>query len=305
MNNPNPLVINWHVNEACNYACKYCYAAWESPKSKRELIRNPEQTAGLLQELYSFFRPDNSRNPLADQMTWQSVRLNLAGGEPLLHARKLPAIFDQTLKLGLEVSMISNGSYLDDELMSYLAPQLSWLGISIDSARPALNRAIGRIDSRGRLLDMERLASLLNLARRSNPNLHIKLNTVVTRLNHGEDLSDLIRSFSPEKWKVLRMLPVVNQELTVTDEQFAGFVDRHTAFDRILCPEDNHEMRDSYIMIDPHGRFFQNSQSVPGEGYVYSPPILDVGAAAAFSSMTFDHQRFSARYKPISIPVVS
>ena len=25
---PKPLVINWHVLEACNYACGYCYAKY-------------------------------------------------------------------------------------------------------------------------------------------------------------------------------------------------------------------------------------------------------------------------------------
>lgn len=22
------LVINWHITEACNYRCRYCYAHW-------------------------------------------------------------------------------------------------------------------------------------------------------------------------------------------------------------------------------------------------------------------------------------
>lgn len=24
-----PVVINWHVTEACNYHCGYCYAKWQ------------------------------------------------------------------------------------------------------------------------------------------------------------------------------------------------------------------------------------------------------------------------------------
>ncbi|WPP46910.1 radical SAM protein [Pseudomonas sp. AN-1] len=153
------------------------------------------------------FRPANRTNPLARRMNWSTVRLNLAGGEPLLHADKLPAIVSQARALGFEVSLISNGSHLDHGLLDRLAPQLSWLGISIDSACPATNRAIGRVDRRDRLLD---LATGLANARQTNPGLRLKLNTVVNRLNHGENLGPLIRRFAPDKWKVLRMLPVVS-----------------------------------------------------------------------------------------------
>ena len=131
------------------------------------------------------------------------------------------------------------------------------------------------------------------------PGLRIKLNTVVNQLNHDEDLSVLIQCMAPDKWKVLRMLPVVNHHLAVSDEQFAAFVARHRAFEQILCAEDNQDMHESYLMIDPHGRFFQNSPLIAGQGYVYSQPILEVGAATAFSQMSFDSDRFSARYAQV------
>ncbi|HHZ9317065.1 TPA: viperin family antiviral radical SAM protein [Pseudomonas aeruginosa] len=298
MHNPTPLVLNWHLTEACNYRCQYCYAAWNESACPRELIHDPERTTALLSELYRFFRPGNRANPLASRMSWDSVRLNLAGGEPTLHAKKLPALVSHSRAVGFEVSMISNGSRLTRELLDQLAPQLTWLGISLDSANPATNHAIGRIDSRGRLLDLDELATNLHRARQNNPQLRLKLNTVVNQLNHAEDLGALIQRFAPEKWKVLRMLPVVNQHLSVSDEQFAAFVARHSTFANILCAEDNQDMRESYLMVDPRGRFFQNSPQTPGQGYAYSPPILEVGAAAAFAEMAFDPARFSARYIP-------
>lgn len=298
MQTPTPLVLNWHLTEACNYRCRYCYATWNESACPRELIHSPERTAALLSELYRFFQPGNRANPLASRMSWSSVRLNLAGGEPLLHAGKLLAIVSQARALGFEVSMISNGSRLTRELLDRLAPQLTWLGISIDSACPETNRSIGRIDRRGRLLDLDDLAIGLASARQSNPGLRLKLNTVVNQLNHAEDLSVLIQRFAPQKWKVLRMLPVVSQHLTVSDEQFAAFVARHRAFTHILCAEDNQDMRESYLMVDPHGRFFQNSPLIAGQGYTYSQPILEVGAEAAFADMVFDPERFSSRYSP-------
>lgn len=300
---PTPLVINWHLTEACNYRCQYCYATWNESASPRELIHDFERTTALLSELYRFFEPANSANPLASRMSWSTVRLNLAGGEPLLHTNKLLTIVSQARALGFEISLISNGSHLEHELLDRLAPQLTWLGISIDSARPETNRFIGRVDRRGRLLDLDTLATCLAGARQSNPGLHLKLNTVVNEVNHAEDLSSLIRRFAPDKWKVLRMLPVVNEHLAVSDEQFTAFVARHRTLANILCAEDNQDMRESYLMVDPHGRIFQNSPLIAGHGYAYSSPILEVGAEAAFAEMAFDPERFSARYIAVGVGV--
>lgn len=55
-------------------------------------------------------------------------------------------------------------------------------------------------------------------------------------------------------------------------------------------------MRESYLMVDPYGRCFQNSPLIAGKGYTYSQPILEVGADTAFGSMAFDPARFRARY---------
>lgn len=207
-------------------------------------------------------------------------------------------IINQARELGFDVSLISNGSLLEGRLLNQLAKKLTWLGISIDSINIVTNARIGRVDCRGRVLNLDELAASLIAARQSNPALRLKLNSVVNRLNHSEDLSPVIRKVTPDKWKILRMLPVVNQSLTVTDEQFAAFVVRHQSFGSILYAEDHHDMRESYIMLDPIGRFFQNSLKIPGAGYAYSRPILEVGAGAAFADVNFAHQRFCTRYLP-------
>ena len=298
MQNTQQLVINWHLTEACNYSCQYCYAAWNKATNPRELINDAGQTLELLTELYRFFEPNNTSNSLKSNFNWSSVRLNFAGGEPLLHAKKLPLIVKQARELGFEVSMISNGSYLNENLLNLLASELTWLGISIDSDSAVANQIIGRRDRHKRLLDFNALSESLIKARLNNPNLRLKLNTVINQANHEEDLSALIELFSPEKWKVLRMLPVVNKKLAINDEQFAQFVNRHEEFSQIMSVEDNQDMRESYLMVDPYGRFFQNSQLIAGPGYTYSQPILTTGAQAAFSEMSFDHNLFDARYVP-------
>jgi radical S-adenosyl methionine domain-containing protein 2 len=205
-------------------------------------------------------------------------------------------IADRARGLGFDVSLISNGSLFNESLLKQLAPQLDWLGISIDSAMPSVNTAIGRVDRHGRLVDPNELAAGLAVARQVNPEVRIKINTVVNRLNHAEDLTSLIQRLAPDKWKALRMLPVVNELLAVTDEQFATFVARHQSCGHIFRAENHQDMRESYLMIDPGGRFFQNSPMGVGQGYVYSQPILEVGIEAAFVEVAFAHERFCLRY---------
>lgn len=293
------LVLNWHVTEACNYHCRYCYAKWQDEKQGKELIHDSAGTRRLLEELKNFFSPDNRSNPLQGEMNWESMRLNLAGGEPLLYGGKVVETLKNARQIGFATSMISNGSQLTPALMAELAPHLSMLGLSIDSQDDIANRHIGRADRLSRVLTMDTLAEAVALGRRLNPGLKLKINTVVNALNWQEDISELIHRLRPEKWKVLRMLPTVTEELVVTDAEFQTFVDRHPGLDGVMHAEDNTDMTESYLMIDPLGRFFQNA--LGRKGYDYSAPILDVGTGAAFAQVAWSSRKFCARYntKPL------
>lgn len=287
------LVINWHITEACNYRCRYCYAHWAG--SGRELLYNAPATAQMLENLWQYFHPQNLANPLRRKMDWQGVRLNLAGGEPLLYPERVLQILSAARDIGFTTSLITNGSLLSPELSQQLAPHLSLLGVSLDSGNSNINRQIGRQSRHGHLLTIEQLEDVINAAKHWNPTLQIKLNTVVNALNCHEDLSALVRRLAPQRWKVLRMLPVVTDELIVSASDFQGFVARHQPLGDILCAEDNTEMVESYVMIDPLGRFFQNA--LGQSSYRYSCPIPDVGVDLAFAAVGMDPAKFCARYR--------
>lgn len=295
-NNTQELVINWHLTEACNYRCEYCFAKWDKA-CPRELIHDPQRTSLLLEALYRFFQPGNQDSPLAQKMTWNCLRLNLAGGEPLLYDKRFLPILVQARTLGFEVSLITNASKLTRKMLDSLAPHLTWLGISLDSQKPFTNKAIGRIDKDGHMLNVDRLKQDIEAVRQCYPRLRLKVNTVVNHFNHHEYLGDLISRISPDKWKVLRMLPILDGGLQISSTQFSAFVDRHKEHSNILVAEDNLNMCESYLMIDPHGRFFQNNHDGLEAGYSYSQKILEVGAEAAFSEMKFDAERFGLRYR--------
>lgn len=280
----NPFVINWHVTEACNYRCHYCYAQWEQ-LDRRDLIRDPVATRSLLAALFAHFGADAAR---------PRPRLNFAGGEPLLRPRDLLAAMRAARECGFDVSLITNGSRLDEGLVDELAPGLQMLGISLDADDAPSMAAIGRQDARGRQVDLARLARLVARAREINPALAIKLNTVVCAANWQADLAPLVASFAPRRWKVLRMLPVLRDDLAVSDAQFQSFVARHQPLRDVMEVEDNDAMSGSYIMVDPSGRFFQNRAA--GGGYEHSPPIVAAGAASAFASVQWSPVKFDGRY---------
>jgi radical S-adenosyl methionine domain-containing protein 2 len=291
------LVINWHFTEACNYKCRYCYAKWDG--DERELLYDWGRTRRLLDELTSFFDPANAANPLRESLSWSAIRLNLAGGEPLLYPKATLRVLALARSVGMNTSIITNGSRLTSELVTQLSPLVSMIGVSVDSANAATNRMIGRVDGRGVLPDEHELADLLAQARGINPELQIKLNTVVNALNADEDLGKMLAAFTPDRWKVFRMLPVVTGDLAVSSEAFEAFVARHERYKGVMCVEDNSEMSESYLMIDPLGRFFQNTRGQ--QGYSYSRAIDLVGAGQAFRDWRFSVGSYASRYRNLSI----
>ena len=279
-NSTRNIVVNWHLLEPCQFKCKYCYAEWAKavlPEVYKDQLSS-EALIGHLAELRGRF---------------DSVRLSFAGGEPLLD-KNLPAKIGHAIRHGLDVSIITNGGLLTPMFVRENARKISMLGVSIDSLNIETNLKIGRATRSGKPVNFRNLIGMLELAREINPDIDIKINTVVNRFNFDEDLSALIDRVRPDKWKVLRVLPATERSGAekISDAQFAAFRKRHVHFSCVQF-EDNECMKNSYLMIDPYGRFFFNKKPM---GYGYSNPILKVGIWRAFAQIDFDEQKFVNRY---------
>ncbi|PWQ97255.1 viperin family antiviral radical SAM protein, partial [Leucothrix pacifica] len=246
------LVINWHATEVCNYRCDYCYAKWSDKQDLREIIHDPYKSKLLLKKLYQYFQPNNIQNPLSNVLRWKSVRLNIAGGEPTLYKEKLIYILEQARSVGFDTSIITNGSASSDlSFMHTLSNLVSMIGISIDSSSQEDNTVIGRENKRGEQLGVDDLVKALAVARSVNPDIVVKLNSVINHVNYLSDMNDMVRKLQPNKWKVLRVLPVITNALSITDQEFRGFVERHSSLSECMVVEDNQDMTESYIMVDP------------------------------------------------------
>jgi radical S-adenosyl methionine domain-containing protein 2 len=285
----NEHVINFHITERCNYSCDFCFAKYGlEDQFRSELHNNFERTKSMLWDVYAYFR---SAYPS------DSLRLNIAGGEPML-LKRLPDIIEASRNIGFEVSLITNGSALTHEFLRTNANSLSVLGVSIDSFDQQINDRIGRRTAAGKCVEQRQLSELITFAKEVNPGIRIKINTVVSEHNWQDWLGSDLESISLDKWKVFRVLPNGLCGQTIEDWKFSDFVARHsrlTGFETFV--EDNVDMFDSYIMIDPMGRFYQNSDY--GDSYISSFPILEVGAEAAFRQVVFDRKKFEDRYIPL------
>jgi radical S-adenosyl methionine domain-containing protein 2 len=277
-----PPSVNFHLWEPCNMRCRFCFATFQDVRTqvlpKGHLPR--EEALRLVEVLSAHFQ-----------------KLTFAGGEPLL-CEWLPELVQAARARGVTTMLVTNGSRLRPERVSRLEGALDWVTLSIDSASPETNVKLGRAVQGRKALTPEDYLALAERIRGAG--MRLKVNTVVTSLNASEDLSALVRGLRPERWKLLRVLPVEGQNsgrvepLLCSAEDFQGFVERHRGLEAegvTVVPEDNLDMRGSYAMVDPAGRFFDNA----GGGHRYSAPILGAGLEAAWSQVCFSMERFERR----------
>ena len=192
---------------------------------------------------------------------------------------------------------MTNGSRLTEGLLDSVKGRLGWVALSIDSVDPLTLLRMGRATRSG-TMSMHDYLRAINLLKQYC--VRVKVNTVVTQFNLYEDLTDFISEARPERWKLLQVLPVKGQndhavgEYVVSDDEFHGYVElsrRVEARGIAVVPESNAQMRGSYVMVDPAGRFFDN---VAG-GHTYSRSVIDVGVDEALKDVSVDHAKFLLR----------
>jgi radical S-adenosyl methionine domain-containing protein 2 len=277
----NEITINWHILEKCNYSCDYCFAKY-AKNDEKEIHNSKEKITLLLNKVYNYF---------VTRYNGYSIRLNIAGGEPML-SKNLNYIIETAFNIGFKISLITNASKLTSKFVELNAKYISMFAISIDSISDTTNLNIGR-SSRTHILSISKIFKHLEQLKLLNPDLKIKINTVVNQHNHKDYLGDLIDLIKPYKWKVLQALSLDKDKIFCSDEQFHEFLNNHNNIVTAISKESNDDMTDSYIMLDPHGRFYQNTFG----NYIYSEPILSTDISDAFKSIQFDLEKFKERYR--------
>lgn len=263
--------------------CRFCYATFQDVK-KTVLPKGHLRAEDALRVTELLCQAGASK-------------LTFAGGEPTL-CPWLDQLLLRTRQSGTTTMLVTNGSQLRDQAYrERLLPLLDWVALSIDSTRPETHQTLGR-SLRGHAIPPSDYMSMASAVRHGG--VRLKVNTVVTAANWDEDMSDLLLSLQPERWKVLRVLPIAGQNdgkvepLLISDEQFLRFCDRHRGLQAHgITPvfEDHEDIIGGYAMVDPAGRFFDNTAG----RYRYSTSILETGVSAAWAHMRFSPERFAGR----------
>lgn len=276
------IVFNWHLTQACNFLCEYCFATWEKIEDE-DIWKNFTEAELLFEKLAEYGKSQD-----------KNIRINFAGGEPLLLGEKLHQYVKLAKLYNFKTSIITNASLFLKNIS--LVENLDMLGISIDSLDAEVCKKIGRQSKKGQVISKNDLTELVKKARNLNSNIDIKFNCVVNKHNLQEQIIKELQVFKPAKIKILRQLPFANNK-GITDKEFQDFLKINSAFIKQNCVlEDNQDMTESYLMIDPKGRFFQNGNS---KSYVYSDNICNIGVSEALKSIRFNFEKYNSRYKKI------
>lgn len=273
--------VNYHIWRTCNMRCNFCFATYDS-------LLDSRFTGGL--------PPDKARSLVAELRLGGFRKITFAGGEPTL-CPWLSEIVAYAKLIGLKTALVSNGSRLTDDLIGELAANLDWIALSIDSISDGVNLRLGRAVGGHRPVSFDSALSIMKEFRRLG--VRTKINTVVTRLNFGEYLLPAIMEIKPDRWKIMRILEVTGEndhqfaQLSIPTSDFMKFI----ALNSPAPPgtqqvvEDNEDMIGSYVMVDPAGRFIDNSSN----SYRPSQPILTVGVEAALKEVALDRTVFERR----------
>ena len=234
---------NLHINGICNYSCGFCFS-----KNLGNEIMTPLQWEPILRDL------------------WKRgvTKINFAGGEPTLHPQIIE-LCELAKSIGFTVSIVTNGSKIDNELMKKMKGFVDWIGLSIDSTDNEVEKAVGR-----QCKGMSHIDNVIEVADMAHDHgIRVKLNITVIHQSHKQNFSGLIRRINPERVKAFQVTKVEGEnedkydEYSLTKEEWNYFKRNHENIllsnEEKIVFESADDMIDSYLMLNPMGMIMKNT----------------------------------------------
>lgn len=232
------MKVCWNLTNKCNKDCTYCF---------RELEENAlslEQNLSIMKKLYNA----------------GVTHITFAGGEPLMYPN-LEELLQYGRQIGMEMSLITNGSILRSITLDKYLPYLNRITFSVDSPSDYVNERIGRGKE-----NYQHIKKLIPLIHEAYPELEIVVNSVITKETINEvdfmfeELSNELVFYGLKKWKISRFIPlrghsILNRNyLDITDHDFdlikSYFQQENAGFAIDVRDKDSFERK--YI-ISPNG----------------------------------------------------
>ena len=243
------------------------------------------------------------------QINRKIEEINIAGGEPTLSPLLL-ILVKYIWERGLKVSLIHNGSG-PYELYEEIAPYLTTCGFSIDSADPDLQRRMGRCFKDDQVITAGEYERKFEILRNVNPEIRIKVNTVVNRVNLEDDLSEQLANWKVDRWKFLRCMPFSdgvhdNEHMVITDEEYTDYMTRLLSkFGIRYDPEQciyqignttivaERSLAGGYIMVDSNGCLVDDTKNT---SYTKVADLRKDDFREALERLTFYDDLYQSRY---------
>lgn len=266
------LKLNYHITEACNFHCRFCFAKYEHKKLCPAL---------QLQAV----------SKIAECGLFDSI--NFAGGEPLLD-QNIRKLIEYAKFKGLYVSLITNGFLLSDKIIESIIPNLDMIGISVHSLNDETKIKIGSCTKKQKVLTNERLIQICKKIHEVNPKCKIKLNTVVCSKNFEEKLSELFLSeeLSLNKWKFLKCQSFEgNERMCISESQFKRFISINSKESSVRKVFESN-MKKSYIMMNPNGEIIKPEN----DSYKVLGSVLTDDIQSMINRLDLDITEYNKRY---------
>jgi len=133
------MITSWRATGACNYNCVYCNVDANMKPSPDEL--DTEWGLRLVDQIYEF------------GSQWFGIK----GGEPLVR-KDLFTLIAHAKDLGLDVLLLTNGYYVDGEILDNLTKYNVYTSISIDGSEKANDSLRGKGSYKAALSAIQKLS---------------------------------------------------------------------------------------------------------------------------------------------------
>jgi len=203
--------------------------------------------------------------PVLEELKAKGIeKINFAGGEPTMYKPFLE-LCSLAKELGFVVSLVSNGSRIDEEMIEKMKGVVDWIGLSVDSTSNDVEKELGRqCDGVDHIANVVKVSEMAHKA-----GMKVKLNITVLKQSWNSDFTELIEKVAPERLKAFKVMKVEGQnedtfdECSITQEQWDSFVSMHgnVVLDNgeKMVFEGEGVMVDSYLMLDPIARIMINT----------------------------------------------
>lgn len=284
--------VNLHVCDGCNYRCRHCFAHF-APHT----YRNAADWKRII---------DNClESGLADSF-------NFAGGEPMLYPELMDVVKYAHSK-GAACSLITNGFLMTPEWAAENAQYFQTVGFSLDGFDADMLRNLGRATVKGEVLSLSVLRENIAALKAANPNIRIKVNTVVSACNCDENVAETLKTMPVDRWKILKMMPFrtegfSNYDIEISDAVYGGFLRRnletlgihdYQAGTVLMWTDEGMEVvaeqtvQGTYIMVDAGGFLVDDTLN---SNYVRIADLTETPFAAAMNKLTLHEELYHSRY---------